>query len=248
MSLPQPRVLLVEDDASIRRFVDMALEEEPLQLVQADTVAGALQALHEQGPFCLIFTDLMLPDGSGRDVLQALRAEPALRAGARVAVFSAGLSAETRAALATLGVDEVIAKPASLGQLLQCTRAALAAVPPAVAAPGPQAVAQAVALAAAQAAAVQQYFAGNQALYDTFRASCLRQFAADRVQGDAALAAADWPALRRVGHSLKTVLLTLGHEAPSALARQLEADAAQDRHEAARQSWQALAAALAALA
>lgn len=236
-----PRVLLVEDDASIRRFVEMALEEEPLHLVQADTVAAALRALREQGPFRLVFTDLMLPDGSGRDVLQALQAEPALRAGARVAVFSAGLSAETRAALVTLGVDDIIAKPASLAQLLQCAQAALAATPAVPAADtDPRRT--------AQAAAVEQYFAGNQALYDAFRASCLQQFAADRVQGDAALAAADWQALRRVGHSLKTVLLTLGHDGPSELARQLEADAAHGRHDAARQRWLALAAALSALA
>lgn len=241
MTPARPRVLLVEDDASIRRFVEMALEEEPLHLVQAESVAAALRALREQGPFRLVFTDLMLPDGSGRDVLQALKAEPALRAGARVAVFSAGLSAETRASLATLGVDDIIAKPASLAQLLQCAQAALAPDPAAPAA-------DADPRRAAQAVAVEQYFAGNRALYDAFRASCLQQFAADRVHGDTALAAADAPALRRLGHSLKTVLQTLGHDGPSQLARQLEADAAEGRLDAAGQRWLALSAALAALA
>jgi CheY-like chemotaxis protein len=123
------RVLLIEDDASIQRFVELALEDEPVTLHPAPTVADALAQLRTQGPFRLIFTDLMLPDGSGQQVLQALAAEPGLRAGARVAVFSAGLSAETRARLDTLGVDEVIAKPASLAQLLQCLQRALAAAP-----------------------------------------------------------------------------------------------------------------------
>jgi HPt (histidine-containing phosphotransfer) domain-containing protein len=59
-----------------------------------------------------------------------------------------------------------------------------------------------------------------------------------------ALAAADLPALRRLAHSLKSVLQTLGHDAASAQARQLEADAAAGRSEAAQQGWARLGAAL----
>lgn len=228
-----PRVLVIEDDASIRRFIELALEEEPIELLQAETVAQALQRLRTQGPFRLVLTDLMLPDGSGLQVLQALADEPALRAGARLAVFSAGLSADTRQALARLGVDEVMAKPAPLAQLLQCLAKALAAdAAPAAPAPDPQ------------AAAVSDYFGGNQALYDSFRDTCLLQFAADRRAGDAALQAADWAALRRQAHSLKSVLQTLGHGADAAVARQLEADAAAGLHEAARSGWARLGATL----
>lgn len=231
--MTRARVLLIEDDASIRRFVELALDELPIELLQAATVAQARQLLREAGPFRLLITDLMLPDGSGQQLLQTLQAEPALRAGARVAVFSAGLSAERRAELERLGVDEVIAKPASVGQLVHCVEAALsasAAAPPEPADP--------------QTTAVAHYFAGDQALYDTYRASCLRQFANDRRAGDTALAAADTPAIRRLAHSLKTVLQTLGHDAESALARQLESDAADGRADAVQQGWSRLGLAL----
>lgn len=100
----------------------------------------------------------------------------------------------------------------------------------------------------AQADAVADYFAGDQALYDQFRQGCLQQFRLDRRSGDAAVQAADWAALRRLAHSLKSVLLTLGHAPESALARQLEADAAEGRADAARAGWQRLGEALDRLA
>lgn len=231
------RVLLIEDDASIRRFVELALEDEPITLHQAATVADALDQLHTQGPFRLVLTDLMLPDGSGQQVLQAMADEPALCAGARVAVFSAGLSAETRARLDTLGVDEVIAKPASLAQLLQCLQRALASTPATRSAstgavPDPARV------------AVDRYFAGDHTLYAAYRDSCRRQFAIDRRAGDTALAAGDNAAVRRLAHSLKTVLQTLGHEDDGAVARQLEHDATDGLTQAVHEGWARLGQAL----
>ena len=235
-----PRVLLTEDDLSIRRFVELALEDEPIELGQAATVSQSLQRLRDAGPFRLLITDLMLPDGSGVQLLQAMAAEPALRAGARVAVFSAGLSAERRAELEGLGVDEVIAKPASVGHLVDCVRRALDANAPLLG--------DVTAELAGQPAAVDRYFAGDRGLYDAYRASCQRQFALDRRDGDAALAAGDAPTLRRLAHSLKTVLLTLGHDVESATARQLEADAAGGATDRLRDGWRRLAMALDRLA
>jgi CheY-like chemotaxis protein len=236
------RVLVIEDDPSIRRFIELTLEDEPIELRQAESVAQGLAALRAHGPFRLVMTDLMLPDGSGQQVLQLLQHDAALRAGARLAVFSAGLSAETRQQLAALGVDEVISKPAGVAQLLHCVQRALdagpaeAPVPAADPEPDPEAL------------AVDLYFAGNRPLYETYRDSCRRQFVLDRQAGDAAVQAADWPALRRLAHSLKSVLQTLGHGADSAIARTLEADAAEGRTDAARAGWQQLGAALDRLA
>lgn len=55
-----PRVLLVEDDASIARFVELALEELPIELVTCTNVGDAMQALQARHTR-LIITDLMLP-------------------------------------------------------------------------------------------------------------------------------------------------------------------------------------------
>ena len=91
-----------------------------------------------------------------------------------------------------------------------------------------------------EAQAIATHFAGDEFLFKAYRASCLQQFPADIRQGDAACTAQDWPALRRLAHSLATVLLTLGHPAQSVRARQLENGAAQPAPEACLEHWRLL--------
>lgn len=235
MNPTPPRVLLVEDDPSIRRFVAMALEELPIELVEAGTLAEA-EALLATGPVRLVLSDLMLPDGSGMALLQALAADPARRGGARLAAFSAGISAERRAQLEALGVDEVLSKPASLAALEACVQRALEgpAVPPAPAVAADDAVAR--------------HFGGDRALYEAFSAACYAQFGVDLRQGDAALAASDLQALRRLAHSLKSVLQTLGHEEPGRVAAALETLAAEGDAQRTPAAWARLRSLLAPLA
>ncbi len=228
------RVLLVEDDPSIQRFVELALEELAVDLHIASSPGEALQALRA-GRFAVLLTDLTLQGGSGLQVLQALHEDPTLGGGPRRLVFSASLSPSTRRQLAAWGVDEIIAKPAPLQVLLDAVRRGLDGPPPA---PG------AAPHGAPDGAAVDRYFGGNRALYDSFRASCLTQFGADLQLGAAALAAGDAAALQRLAHSLKTVLLSLGHEAASELARRAERSAASGVLADAGADWAALAAAL----
>lgn len=215
--MTHPRVLLVEDDPSLQRFVEMALELMPLELHCRDSVAGAIELL-QQAPVSLLITDLLLPDGSGRDLLARLNAEPALRGQARVMVFSAGLNDSISAELLKAGAWRTLSKPCSLDDLERYVSEGLA-----TAAADPTAAA-----APAAVDPLQQHFAGNAALYQAFRASCLQQFAHDIEAGEAACQARDGQALRRLAHSLKSVLLTLGHAAESmdAAALELAADAA----------------------
>ena len=86
-----PKVLLVEDDSSIARFVQMALEELPIELVPCANVPDAMQTLHAGGVE-LIITDWMLPGESGIDLVQRLLQEPVKGRRIPVAVFSAGLT------------------------------------------------------------------------------------------------------------------------------------------------------------
>lgn len=242
-----PKVLLVEDDSSIARFVELALEELPIELVICTSVPAAMQTLH-QGGVRLILTDLMLPGESGVDLMQRLEREPVPAPKPLVAVFSAGLTPAVQAQLAALKVWRLVAKPSSVAELESCVQDALSLASPAAAdraagAPAP------AGLTADEQLAVATHFAGDEGLFKAYRASCLRQFAADVHTGDAACAAADWQALRRLAHSLATVLLTLGHPAQSALARQIE-DAAAATPVAAEpcaQSWLVLRAYLAGL-
>ncbi|WP_144289947.1 Hpt domain-containing protein [Ideonella sp. A 288] len=99
----------------------------------------------------------------------------------------------------------------------------------------------------AQQQAVDTYFDGDRPLYEAFRASCLRQFHEDARQCDAACASGDLLSLRRVVHSLKTVLLTLGHPVLAAHAAAVEHRAAAGASDAC-QEWVGLRTALLSLA
>ena len=221
----RPRVLLVEDDASLRRFVELALGELPITLVACADVDAALAELGLQAA-ALVITDLMMPRRSGFELIDALNAEPALQAGARMVVFSAGLNPEVRLRLASASVWRLLSKPCSVAELEACVRDALG-------------LAQ-----HEEDQAVARQFGGNRALYQAFRASCLAQFGADIRAGDGACMQGDGPALHRLAHSLKSVLLTLGHADDAALARQLEDSAAHARWDEALPLWQRLREAL----
>ncbi|EWS54869.1 MULTISPECIES: response regulator [unclassified Methylibium] len=226
------RVILVEDDASLRRFVALALEDLDLDLVACVDVPSAMAAL-QAGPARLLITDLMLPGESGQSLLERLHREPGLKGAARVAVFSAGLTVAVRQRLEGLGVWRLLSKPVSVADLAACVTDALRDEAPAALVPA----VGVTAAEAASAAAIDRHFGGNADLYRAFRASCLAQFTEDLRQGDTACRSEDTAQLRRIAHSLKSVLLTLGHHAASQAARELEDHAAADDGSAARPAW-----------
>jgi DNA-binding response OmpR family regulator len=255
---PRPRVVVVDDDATIRRFVALVLEEMPLELVVCADAPAAREALR-QAPAVLLITDLMMPGESGFELLASLVAEPTLRGRARLAVFSAGLNAGTHARLAELDVWRELDKPVSVAALEACVEEALslaraeagedagATVTASMPAPGS---ASRPLLSAADRATVARLFGGDTDLFLEFRAQALLQFVHDRQALAAALAAADGQALRRQAHSLKGALATLGDDTGSALARALE-DMAATRPgrdtQACEAAWAQLDAHLAAL-
>lgn len=252
----RPRVLLVEDDPSLQRFVQLALEDFEIELLTVGSVDAGLAEL-ARAPAALVLTDLMLPDRSGFELIDTLAAQPALRAGARLAVFSAGLTPSTRERLERPEVWRLLSKPCGLAELEACVRDALAeeaATPAPQFAPesGPEATdagsPQAQQLRqAGQAAAIAEHFGGNAPLYHAFRASCLQQFQADLAEGDQALAGGDAAALRRLAHSLKSVLLSLGHDQAADLAKALELAGEQADEAAMHSLWPRLRTALGAL-
>ena len=212
-----PRVVLVEDDAALRRFVEMALDGLAIDLRPCTRVAEAWPLLRSGG-WQLLVTDLMLPGESGLELIQRLAATPAA-GGGRIVVFSAGVMPALRAQLATLGVWRVLDKPVSVAALASCVRDALGLAPP----PGTSAPdGGGAGTDADEQHVIALRFGGDATLFRAYRASCLALFPADLAAGDAALAAGDAQALRRLAHNLKSVLETLGHPAPALVARQLE--------------------------
>ena len=72
MSEPTARVLVVEDEAEIRRFVSQSLEREGLEVHQADSLQRGLIEAGTRRPDMLVL-DLGLPDGDGVDLIRELR-------------------------------------------------------------------------------------------------------------------------------------------------------------------------------
>lgn len=93
--------------------------------------------------------------------------------------------------------------------------------------------------------ALQLFFGGDADLFHAFRQACAAQFPQDLAQGHAACAAADWPAVRRTAHNLKSVLLTLGYPALSREAEECEEFSRLAQAEAAVSSWARLSAGVA---
>ncbi len=238
-----PRVLLVEDDAAVRLLVELALEDLPLELVSCAGAAEALQAL-ARAPFQLIVTDLMMPGISGAELLQRLHDEPALAAGARRVVFSAGLDAATRTRLQALGAWRFLHKPVAVQALRDCVAEALELA----AAPEPEPSPPDAGGEAELAALIAEHFAGDAELFAAYRASCLAQFGADAAAAEAALRRRDAPTLRRLAHSLKTVLASLGEAAEAARAKALEQAGAAADWPVLEMDWPLLAAGLRRLA
>lgn len=209
----RPRVLLIEDDTSLQRFVSLALSEFEIELLIEPSVEKGLFEL-ARAPVALIMTDLMLPGRSGFDLIETLAAAPALRGAARLVVFSAGLDPQVRRRLERPEVWRLLSKPCSLAELEECVRSALAIDS------GTQATA--TPKESGNSRAIAEHFGGNAALYVAFRAECIVQFSADQDAGERALITGDLTALRLLAHSLKSVLRILGSADLSALAHDLE--------------------------
>ena len=253
MNPAHPAVLLVEDDASIARFVTLALEGMPLTLVSCASAEQA-QSLLQSQPFALLITDLMLPGASGVELIEWLRSSP--QAGCSAVVFSAGVRADVALRLEQLQVWGVLRKPVSVAQLVDCVESVLAAQPAGSPAPASVQAAGADVPVDMQAdmpadvpadggpAAVASYFGGDAALFHSYRASCLEQLPADVALGENLLAARDAAALRRLAHNLKSVLRLLGHEQASGLAQTLEQACLASDWAGATDAWRQLGAAL----
>jgi len=114
------RILIVEDDPAIQRFVRQALEAEGHQVFEADTARRGLIEAGTRRPDLLIL-DLGLPDGDGVDLLRDLRGWSQVP----VVVLSARADERDKIDALDAGADDYLVKPFSVGELMARVRAAL---------------------------------------------------------------------------------------------------------------------------
>lgn len=244
--MARARVLLLDDDPTVRLYVGLALADLPVDLIECAGVDDAVAALRA-APCRLVLTDLVLRDGSGFDLLRLLQQQPGLCEGARLAVFSAAITPDVRARLEPFGVWRVLTKPATIAVLRSCVQEALQ-MPAAPAVGATEVAPDPPSAADEQAAALQKHFAGDQRLFEDFRHSCEAQFGDDLRRIDEAFGRGDADAVHRVCHSLKTVLLMLGRPTLAAQARALDMAARAADQELMQALWPAFRDAMAACA
>jgi len=114
------RILIVDDEPAILRFLRAGLGSQGYVVVEATTGQGALDAVR-QGRADLMVLDLGLPDIDGLDVIRCIR-----NAGTMLPIIVLS-SRESEAAKVTaldLGADDYVTKPFGIEELLARVRAA----------------------------------------------------------------------------------------------------------------------------
>jgi len=115
-----PRVLVIDDEAQIRRFLDIGLRAEGYEVLQAATAAEGLVQAATREPD-LVILDLGLPDRDGHEVLSELRQwsqVPVLMLSVR--------STETEKVRALdAGANDYVTKPFGIQELMARLRALL---------------------------------------------------------------------------------------------------------------------------
>jgi len=114
-------LLVVEDDASILRGLQLNLQVEGYRVLSAHDGLEGLRLWRDCHPD-LIVLDLMLPRCDGHEVLRRIRAEDP---DTRILILSARGQEADKVLGLSLGADDYLSKPFSLPELLARIRAAL---------------------------------------------------------------------------------------------------------------------------
>ncbi|GAB4067485.1 response regulator [Ancylobacter sonchi] len=114
------RILVVDDEPQIHRFLRPALSAAGYDVVEAATGAAALKAAATAAPDVVIL-DLGLPDMDGKDVVAQLRGWSQVP----IIILSARDRESEKIAALDLGADDYVEKPFGIGELTARIRAAL---------------------------------------------------------------------------------------------------------------------------
>ena len=114
------RILVVDDEPAILRFLKPALEANDYIMSSASSVAEAIKRIASDAPD-VVLLDLGLPDGDGKDVIRQVRTWSDVP----IIVLSARDREAEKIASLDLGADDYVNKPFGVGELLARIRAAV---------------------------------------------------------------------------------------------------------------------------
>ena len=108
------KILIIEDDPSLRELITKFLTERERSVVEtADDLRSALYKIEDYDYDCILL-DIMLPDGSGFTLLERLKA---MKKRESVIIISARDTTDDKVAGLELGADDYLAKPFHLAEL-----------------------------------------------------------------------------------------------------------------------------------
>ena len=113
-------ILVIDDEAAIRRFLRISLVAEGHQVSEAVGVNEGLAQYRHLNPD-LVILDLGLPDGDGIQILQAIREHQPNP----VLVLSARDSEQEKVRLLDAGANDYMSKPFGIGEMMARIRALL---------------------------------------------------------------------------------------------------------------------------
>lgn len=120
MTPQSQRILVIEDEVQILRFVRLALEASDYSVIEASTLnQGMLQAGTNHPE--LIILDLNLPDGDGIEIVRSVRNWSDMP----ILILSARLQESDKIQALDSGADDYLSKPFSVGELTARVRALL---------------------------------------------------------------------------------------------------------------------------
>ncbi|MEY4549541.1 MAG: hypothetical protein RL685_5736 [Pseudomonadota bacterium] len=120
---PTTRVLVVDDEPGLRTMLEILLAREGYSVVTAPSYAVALEAITQAPqPFPVILTDLVMPEGSGLDVLAAAKQRSVA---SEVILLTAHNSVENAIAAMSAGAFNFVTKPFEPAALAALVRKAI---------------------------------------------------------------------------------------------------------------------------
>jgi len=114
------RVLVIDDESAILRFLRPALEANNYEMESAGTISEGVKRIAAETPD-IVLLDLGLPDGDGKDVLKRAREWTDVP----IIVLSAREREAEKIEALDLGADDYVNKPFDIGELLARMRTAL---------------------------------------------------------------------------------------------------------------------------
>lgn len=120
MASKLPKILIVDDEPQIQRFLRAGLPPHGYDCVEAATAAEALKQFARERPDAVIL-DLGLPDRDGFAVIQEIRSHGLTP----IVVLSARSDVEGKVRALEMGADDFVTKPFDMAELLARLKAAL---------------------------------------------------------------------------------------------------------------------------